>query len=74
LWIFSFPLPVSSQYNEPGKRKSLTCLESPRNETGEKVLLISGTTVFGCIGYLGYDFVRSRRKKVKNEKQINKGR
>ncbi|WP_412732156.1 hypothetical protein [Minisyncoccus archaeiphilus] len=26
-------------------------------------LLISGTTLVGCVGYLGYDFVRSRRKK-----------
>jgi hypothetical protein len=37
-------------------------------------LIISGVTLAGCLSYLGYDFVRSRRKKVKNEKQINKGR
>jgi hypothetical protein len=37
-------------------------------------MIISGVTLAGCLSYLGYDFVRSRRKKVKNEKKINKGR
>lgn len=32
-------------------------------------LLISGTTLVGCIGYLGYDFVRSRRRKKMIKKQ-----
>ena len=29
-------------------------------------LLISGTTLVGCVGYLGYDFVRSRKRKKKD--------
>jgi|GEM_PF-3278989 len=29
-------------------------------------LLISGTTLVGCVGYLGYDFVKNRKRKKKS--------
>jgi len=33
-------------------------------------LLISGTTLVGCVGYLGYDFIRERKRKKQKEKDI----
>jgi len=30
-------------------------------------LLISGTTLIGCVGYLGYDFIRERKKRKKEK-------
>ncbi|HWQ59729.1 MAG TPA: hypothetical protein VN420_01115, partial [Candidatus Fimivivens sp.] len=31
-------------------------------------LLISGTTLAGCLGYLGYDFVKRRKRRVERRK------
>ncbi|MFA5009124.1 MAG: hypothetical protein WC534_00900 [Candidatus Paceibacterota bacterium] len=42
--------------------------EDQFNKILELGLLISGTTLVGCVGYLGYDFIRERKRKKQKGK------
>ena len=60
--------------NEDGTFDISLVIENKYNRWFYLGLLISGTTFAGCIGYLGYDFIKRRRRKrnkLESEKVLN---